>query len=81
MAAPPPPPRQDEFTAQLARLRVKLADKIAAGGMPDPAPAAASDGAAGPLTAPRTRGAAPPPEAEADDVALLFTARAEVARR
>ena len=85
MAAPPPPPRQDEFTAQLARLRVNLADKMAAGGMPEPAPAGASDGAAGPLTAHRTRGAAPPPEADtdddADDVALLFTARAEADRR
>ncbi len=83
MAAPPLPPRQDEFTRQMAALRTKLADKMAVTG-PAPPPATPR-GADGPLSAPQSTRATPiePADGAAEDgdaVARLFTARAEAAR-
>lgn len=74
MAAPPPAPRQDEFTAQLAQLRGLVGAKMAA---QQPGPT----GAGGPLLAPRPPVAGEAAPVDGDDVAKLFTARAEAARR
>lgn len=92
-AAPPPPPRQDEFTRQMAQLRTAVYDKLTADATtPQPSP----DPAGGPLprstVPPRPRSVGPDaagkaPEgsgaqpAAADEVARMFTAKAEAARR
>lgn len=75
-AAPARPPRQDEFTRQMAQLRVNVADKMAAGTAPAP------DGAlkAGRPSAAGAGVTAAAPPVEDDDVARLFTTRAEAAR-
>ena len=74
-AAPPRPPRHDEFTRQMAQLRTAVHDKLTADATtPLPEPAGG----------PKPRGAAPPadpaPPPAGDDVAKLFTAKAEAAR-
>ena len=83
LAAPLPPPRQDEFTAQLSQLRTNLADKLAAdyGAPPRPAPLPTGDGGqAGPFDAPTPGVPAPPTALPVDPVAAQFTAQAEAHR-
>lgn len=80
--APAPPPRQDEFTRQMAQLRTVVHDKLTADATTP-----------GPAGAPIPRGTPPPPPGRLgptaepapapsgdNDVAKLFTAKAEAAR-
>jgi len=88
VAAPPSPPRQDEFSRQMAQLRTAVHDKLMADAASPRSRPAPTGGPTARATAPVPAPGVQPPAAAAepravpagDEVAKLFTARAEAAR-